>query len=100
MKRFCIACVGFSMLCLAFSCGQQALKRDAQASQASGCPVFVHATCIGGPFAGSKGLLNLSHVTYIVSKVEGMGENIAMVPPTGDLRGPSEYQIDAADVPK
>jgi hypothetical protein len=43
-------------------------------------------------------LLNLSHVTFI-GKVEG-ADNIAFVPPTGDMRGPSTYQIDAADVPK
>ena len=104
MKRFYIACIGFSLLCLALACGQQALKRDAQAAQASGGPVFVHATCLrfepsgASSPSGSKGLLNLSHVTFI-GKVEG-ADNIAFVPPTGDMRGPSTYQIDAADVPK
>jgi hypothetical protein len=98
MKRFCIACVGFSMLCLAFSCGQQALKRDAQAAQASGGPVFVHAKCLrfdpnGTEPSGSKGLLNLSHVTFIGE------DNIAFVA-TVDVRTPQTYQIDAADVPK
>ena len=47
MKRFCIACVGFSVLCLAFSCGQQAFKRDGGAAQVSGSgTLFVHATSI------------------------------------------------------
>ena len=112
MKRFCIACVGFSLLCLALSCGQQAFKRDAQAAQVSGGPVYVHATPVGfgrqGVVpAGDKGLLNLSHVTFI-GKIQG-ADNIAVVPHTyshssdfgwGGTASADTYQIDAADVPK
>jgi hypothetical protein len=99
MKRFCIACVGFSLLCLAFSCGQQALKPDVQAAQAASGTLFVHATPVGaGPKgmmpAGSKGLLNLSYVTFIDA------DNIAFVPSIANTQGSSTYQIDATDVPK
>jgi hypothetical protein len=110
MKRFCIACVGFSLLCLALSCGQQAFKRDSQAAQVSSGTLFVHATPVGfGPkgvvrIDEANGLLNLSHVTFI-GKMQG-ADNIAVVPHTYSHSGVSGvgdsdfYQIDAADVPK
>ncbi len=106
MKRFCIACLGFSLLCLALSCGQQAFKRDAQAAPAASGTLFVHATPVmfgvkGLEPAGSKGLLNLSHVTFI-GNMQG-ADNIAVVQHTYSHNGGADadtYQIDAADVPK
>jgi hypothetical protein len=108
MKRFCIGCVGFSLLCLALSCGQQAFKRDAQANnnQLPSGTLFVHATPVafgakGLESAGPKGLLNLSHVTFI-GNMQG-ADNIAVVQHTFSHNGGPDaetYQIDAADVPK
>ena len=106
MKRFCIGCVGFSLLCLALSCGQQAFKRDAQANPVSTGILFVHATPVtfgakGLEPAATKGLLNMSHVTFI-GNVQG-AENIAVVQHTFSHNGGGDadtYQIDAADVPK
>jgi hypothetical protein len=48
--------------------------------------------------SGPKGLLNLSHVTFIVNM--DSTDNIAEVPPTGNTQAPSYFQIDAADMPK
>jgi hypothetical protein len=106
MKRFCIACVGFSLLCVAFSCGQQAFKRGAQANQVSSGTLFVHATPVmwdgkGMKPVGPKGLLNLSHVTFI-GNVQGT-DNITTVPhmySNSSSVVDDTYQIDVADVPK
>jgi hypothetical protein len=109
MKRLFTACLGFSLLCLALSCGQQALRRDAQAAQANASTVWVHAMAVEIAGTGktqprpdeAKGLLNLSHVTFI-GTVSGV-PNIAIVPHSYSHNGGGDvdyYQVDAGDVPK
>ena len=49
MKKFLIGCLGFSALCLAFSCGQQAGKQPANAAGAQAGSQWVHAVKVGDP---------------------------------------------------
>jgi hypothetical protein len=96
MKKFLIGCLGFSALCLAFSCGQQAGKQPANAAGAQAGSQWVHAVRVAQiPGDSGPGLLNLSHVTFIYK--EG---NVALV---ADMAGQGHhdlYKIDAADIPK
>lgn len=97
MKNLFLGCVGFSLLCLAFSCGQQALKQPANA--AGGVQAgsqWVHAVRVGQiPEDSGPGLLNLSHVTFIFKQ-----GNAALVPDMAGQGHHDLYKIDAADIPK
>ena len=99
MKKFVLACVGFSLLCMVFACGQQAFKQPANAAAVGSGGQWVHATTYDplNHSLGTKGLLNLQHVTFIGSafgldNMASAGQNIG--------NGQEMFQIDAADVPK
>jgi hypothetical protein len=91
MKRFCLACVGFSLLCVAFSCGQQAFKQPANAAGVQPGSQWVHATTNYIPEQKTKVLLNLNYVEFITS------DGVAITPA---MAGDAKFQIDAADIPK
>src|SRR5579862_5726304 len=102
MKKLFLACVGFSLLCLAFSCGQQAFKQPANAAgDGQAGSQWVHAQpwdIINKSAGGQKGLLNLQHVTFI------QGDGMAIVPMPNDKAvggaGEAWFKIEAADIPK
>lgn len=97
MKKLFLGCVGFSLLCVVFCCGQQAFKQPANA--AGGVPAgsqWVHAVRHGQiPGDSGPGLLNLSHVTFISKQ-----GNVALVPDMAGQGHHDLYKIDAADIPK
>jgi len=101
MKRFCLACVGFSLLCVAFSCGQQAFKQPANAAGVQPGSQWVHATMLSQDREpvqqNAKVLLNLNYVELVTA--DGVAVLPAILSGGNDSRC-SQFQIDAADIPK
>jgi len=69
-NMFWSGCIGFSLLCVAFSCGQQAFKESTNAAGVPAGSQWVHATPIdtsSGKQPGEKVLLNLNYVVCIAT---------------------------------
>jgi hypothetical protein len=100
MKKFLIGCVGFSALCLALSCGQQAAKQAANAAGGQpGAAQWAHGAIYDGP-AQKRCVVNLAHVTLITD--DGVAVLPAAVSGGASSNGLERklVKIDAADIPK